>query len=97
MVDEKPNAFVPIQSHIVGITLEDALNIPRDRYRSLIWFLDDIMRDRKKYRTKADLVLAIANRNDLTTVERTYLGYMLFQRMTIMRYGVIGELAVSRV
>lgn len=94
--DKPVGPFIPLQTHVVGITLEDALNIPAKRHHELMWFLDDAMRDKKNY-TKSDIILTISSRQDLTTTERTYLGYMFFQRLVIKKYGIIGEKLVATI
>lgn len=65
-------------------TVEDALGIMRGspRHTKLMWMLDEIMHIKRK---KAEAILAISELKDVTDLEKTYLGYMLMQRIFILR------------
>jgi len=76
-------------------TLEDVLGIGNNsaRHKKLIWYLDDAF---DTGIMKADVINYVANIADLTPVERTWMGYMIFQRIMMMKMGPFGNMVVKR-
>jgi hypothetical protein len=76
-------------------TLEDVLAIGTNsaRHKKLVWYLDDAF---DTGMTKADVINYVANIADLTPVERTWMGYMIFQRLLMMKMGPLGDMVVKR-
>lgn len=64
--------------------VEDALGIMyrSPRHQKLIWMLDEIMHTKVR---KAEAILAISELKDVSDLEKTYLGYMLMQRIFILK------------
>ena len=75
-------------------TLESALGIDATRHTKLIWYLDDAF---ETGLTKSDVINYIANIADLTPIERTWMGYMVFQRLMIMKSGPLGKFVVNHI
>ncbi len=75
-------------------TLESALGIDATRHKKLIWYLDDAF---ETGLTKSDVINYIANIADLTPVERTWMGYMVFQRLMLLKMGPFGSMIVRRI
>ena len=64
--------------------VEDALGIMRgsSRHQKLAWMLDEIMHTKT---VKAEAILAISELKDVTDLEKVYLGYMLMQRIFVLK------------
>lgn len=74
-------------------TLESALGIDTPRHKKLIWYLDDAFETGV---TKSDVINYIANIADLTPIERTWMGYMVFQRLMILKVP-LGKILVGQI
>ena len=74
-------------------TLESALGIDTLRHNKLIWYLDDAFETGV---TKSDVINYIANIADLTPVERTWMGYMVFQRLLLLKVP-LGKVLVNHI
>lgn len=59
-------------------TVEEALGISDIRFRQLGWLIDDIW---SKKPTKAEAILALANSDGLTDIEKVYMGWKIHERL----------------
>lgn len=74
---EKPDVFVPSD---IGktISVENGIGISDNRFTHLGFIMNDII---ERHTRKDEALLAIASNPDLTTIEKTYMGYKLYERI----------------
>lgn len=75
MKQPEKKVFVPSEQDL-PTTVESAIGIDTARFRQLGFIMDDIWAASK---TKADAINALADRADLTTTEKVYMGYKLHE------------------